>query len=1099
MRQYGLVLLGAAACLAAEPQPYFGEPSISPDASEIAFVSGGDIWTVAAKGGDAHLLVSHPATESRPLYSPDGKYLAFTSTRTGNGDVYLLTFATGELKRLTFDDSNELVEGWSPDSRWIYFSSGARDIGTTDIYRVNRDGGTAMIVSGDRYLPEYFAAPSPLDGVLALTARGFAGNQWWRKGHSHLDESEIWLRHEGSPARYERITEGGAKEAWPMWAKDGRSIYYMSDRSGAQNIWKRALSNNPAQSASGAAGLPPLDQGRRAVRFAIDGKPQQVTQFTNGRVLWPAISADGRAIVFERDFRIWKLDTTTAKAAPVEITRRGAPSGQAVQHISLNGRFEDLRLSPDGKKVAFVSHGEVFAAASKEGGDASRITHTSAPESAPAWSPDSRKLAYVSQRNGQGQVFLYDFATAKETQITEGPDDAPRFSPDGKSLAFLRAGTELRVLDLATKRNRVLAKGRFGLPPLSDDSPFAWSPDNRWVAYVDVGEKSFRNVWAAPVTEVGQASACPGQAEACDAEPRPISFLANTYSDNLAWSPDGKYLLFTTTQRTENNQVARIDLLPRTPRFREDQFRDLFRDPKQPEPLPATSSNGSAPEAPKPASATTEKPGHEPLKIVFDGIRERLSVLPIGLSVNSIQISPDGKTAVLVAISAGQQNLYSYSLDDLAREAAVARQLTSTPGRKESVQFSPDGKEVFYLERGSVYSVALDSRQPKQLAVNAEIDVDFASEKTEVFRQAWTFLRDQFFDPNFNGVDWNAVRIQYEPLIAGAATSDEMRRLLLLMIGELNASHLGANAPAGNAQTTTGRLGLRFDREGYENSGKLKVTEVIPLSPADVAGIRPGEVLEAVEGVAIDGHTNVDQLLDRTIGKRVSLTVSGREVPVQPVNLATERNLLYREWVNQNREYVAKISGGRLGYVHMQDMSQEALDRLALDLDAENQSREGVVIDIRNNNGGFVNAYALDVFARRPYLRMTERGLNEAPARTVLGQRALEAPTVLVVNQHSLSDAEDFTEGYRALGLGKVVGEPTAGWIIYTWNVPLLDGTVFRLPHSRIRTAAGDDMERRPRAVDVAASRPVGESYTGRDSQLDAAVKELLAELPARR
>jgi C-terminal processing protease CtpA/Prc len=170
-----------------------------------------------------------------------------------------------------------------------------------------------------------------------------------------------------------------------------------------------------------------------------------------------------------------------------------------------------------------------------------------------------------------------------------------------------------------------------------------------------------------------------------------------------------------------------------------------------------------------------------------------------------------------------------------------------------------------------------------------------------------------------------------------------------------------------------------------------------------------------------------------------------------------------------------------------------------LDLDAENQSRDGVVIDIRNNNGGFVNAYALDVFTRKPYLRMTERGLNEAPARAVLGQRALEAPTILVVNQHSLSDAEDFAEGYRALGLGKVVGEPTAGWIIYTWNVTLLDGTTLRLPHSRVRTATGQDMEMHPRPVDLSVSRPVGESFTGKDSQLETAVKELLTELPARK
>ena len=749
-----------AAGLFAAPQPYFGEPSISPDGSEIAFVSGGDIWTVPARGGEAHLLVSHPATESRPLYSPDGRFLAFTSNRSGNGDVYLLTFATGELKRLTFDDANELVEGWSPDSQMIYFSSSARDIaGMTDIFRVSREGGTPMTVSDDRYLMEYFAAPAPDGRTLAFTARGFAGSQWWRKGHSHLDESEIWLRRDGSPAVYERLTEGGAKEAWPMWSKDARAVYYMSDRSGAQNIWKRPVSGTSA------------------------GKSQQVTRFTDGRVLWPAISADGRSMVFERDFRIWKLDIESGNAGPVEIVRRGVPAGPTVQHVSLGGQFQQLALSPDGKKVAFVSHGEVFAASAKDGGDSARLTQTAAPESLPAWASDSRRLAYVSRRNGKGQIFQYDFGAAKETQLTEGPDDVPRFSPDGKSLAFLRGGVELRVLDLASRQDRVLAKGRFGLPPLTGDSIFVWSPDSRWLAYVDVGDKSFRNVWVAPL-EGG--------------EPRPVSFLADTQSRNLAWSPDGKYLLFLTAQRTENIQLARIDLVPRTPHFREDQFRDLFHDSKQPETPPVstekTADNGSTDPAPKPAGA---KSSSQPVKIVFEDIRNRLSLLSTGLSVEDVAISPDGKTAVFNAISAGQQNLYSYSLDELAREAPVARQLTSTPGRKDNLHFSPDSKAVFYLERGNVYSVSLDSRQPKHLPMTAEMDVDFSREKMEAFEQAWTYLRDQFFNPKFNGTDWNAIRVEYEPLIAGSTTPDEMRRLLSLMIGELNASHLGAGAPAG--------------------------------------------------------------------------------------------------------------------------------------------------------------------------------------------------------------------------------------------------------------------------------------------------------------
>jgi tricorn protease len=369
-----------------------------------------------------------------------------------------------------------------------------------------------------------------------------------------------------------------------------------------------------------------------------------------------------------------------------------------------------------------------------------------------------------------------------------------------------------------------------------------------------------------------------------------------------------------------------------------------------------------------------------------------------------------------------------------------------------------------------------------------------------VMQQAWRMLAENFYDEGFHGVDWGATRRHYEPLAAAARTTDELRRTLALMVGELNASHLGVSGPSFSPQVVTGRLGVRFDRMEYESRGRLRITEVLPLSPAALArGISEGSYLLAVDGRAVDARTNLDELLAFTIDRQVTLTVSDhgdgrspRQVVVRPVNLSTEKGLLYRAWVESRRAYVDRISGGRLGYVHMIDMSAQSLSQLYADLDTENYGREGVVVDIRNNNGGFVNAYALDVFARRPYMTMTYRGFRPASARSVLGQRALELPTVLVVNQHSLSDAEDFTEGYRALGLGRVVGEPTAGWIIYTSNFTLFDGTVVRVPFIRVTDAQGRDMELVPRPVDVAVKRPLGEWYTGRDSQLDAAVRELL-------
>ena len=256
------LLLSVSAAAFAAGVPYLAQPTLCPSRPEIAFVSGGDIWVAPAKGGEAHLLVSHPATESRPVYSPDGSKLAFISTRTGGGDVYVLTLATNELKRLTFDDAMEQLDGWSRDGKWIYFSSGAHDVNSkNDLYRVSVEGGTPMAVSADRFTNEFQAAPSPDGTTIAFAARGNGDQQWWRHGHSHLDESEIWLRREGAPAVYERLVDLNGRNVWPMWMPEGKQLYFMSDRSGAQNIWT----------------------------LRLGGKAMQVTRFTDGRVLWPTI------------------------------------------------------------------------------------------------------------------------------------------------------------------------------------------------------------------------------------------------------------------------------------------------------------------------------------------------------------------------------------------------------------------------------------------------------------------------------------------------------------------------------------------------------------------------------------------------------------------------------------------------------------------------------------------------------------------------------------------------------------------------------------------------------------------------------------------
>src|SRR6185503_16353529 len=445
------LLIGVSVAHAQQARPYFSEPSLSPDRKEIAFVSGGDIWTVPATGGVSALLVSHPATESRPMYSPDGAKLAFVSTRTGSGDIYVLTLASGELKRLSFDDAFDQLDGWSRDGAWLYFSATGRDIGgLNDVFRISAAGGTPMPVSADRYTNEFFSAPSPDGKTLALSARGIASSQWWRRGRSHIDEAEVWLLRsfDDGAGTYERVTqEGGAKEMWPMWSADGRRLYYVSDRAdagnkqGAQNIWVAT----PA-------------------RYDF----RRLSNFTDGRVLWPSISYDGREVVFERNFAIWKLDTESGKTSEVSITRRGASSGPAVERLRLTDRISEMQLSPDGKKIAFIVRGEVFAASAADGGDAARVSKSTAEEYQVTWAPDSRRLVYVSDRDGTPHLFLYDFNTNTETQLTRDTtdDSTPRFSPDGKLLAFIRRGSELRVMDVADKKDRVLVTGFFERPPI---------------------------------------------------------------------------------------------------------------------------------------------------------------------------------------------------------------------------------------------------------------------------------------------------------------------------------------------------------------------------------------------------------------------------------------------------------------------------------------------------------------------------------------------------------------------------------------------------------------------------------------------------------
>ncbi len=873
-------------------------------------------------------------------------------------------------------------------------------------------------VSRERYMNEFEAAPTPDGETLALVAKGICNRQWWRNGHAHIDETEVWLKPIADTGKYRRLLPADAKHAWPMWSEDGRTLFYMSDASGAENL----CSISPS---------------------AAPGAAKALTHFRDGRVLWPTIGNDGKTIVFERNFGIWKASTADGKAEEVPIQLRGLPASPGITHVT-ETNFSWLALSPDGTKVAVIAHGELFAASAKDGGEAQRITHTASAEGSPIWSPDSLKIAYTSERSGERKIFEYDFTTSKETALTDGgaEDTSPHWSPDGKSVAYIRDNRELHVLTLPIAKtpvaDKVVATGA-----IERDAALAWSPDSQWIAFTVVDARSFNNL---------------NVVQATGGEARPITFLANGETGSkIAWSPDGRYILFDTAQRSEQVQIARVDLLPHVPKYREDEFRELFRPSKTPGPTPSSPSprtpetpstdpanlEHEAPAAQTPATVPTgdaapkaaapEKKKPEPVRIVFEGIRSRLTLLPLGLSSEEPEISPNGKVLLFAARSANQQSLYTYSLDELAKEPPFARQLTSTPGNRSDFAFTPDSKEVVYLENGVVHSIAVESRTPKTVAVTAPMDVDFDQEKNVVFEGAWGILNRRFFDAKFNGHDWRALHDEWAPYIAGTRTSDELRRDINLMIGELNASRSGINPPRPRGATgppsRIGNLGLRFDREAYEAGRGLVIREVIALGPADIEGsIHTGDTLVSVNGETITPHTNLDVLLQDAIGHRTVLGIrregKSRDAVVLPVSTSTATGLLYRQWVNERRAYIERVSNGKLGYVHIADMSDASLQQLYLDLDAQNESRQGVVVDVRNNNGGYVNGYVLDVFTRRNYLMMTPRDLFPIPSRQSLGQRALGLPTVLVTNESSLSDAEDLPRATARSGSARWSAHP---------------------------------------------------------------------------
>jgi Tol biopolymer transport system component/C-terminal processing protease CtpA/Prc len=1129
--------------------PYFRMPALSPDGQSLVFVHAHDIWQVSIAGGTAERLPIHYVSHWVPRFSPDGTLLAFTSYRTGGGDIYVFPTGGGEVRQLTSHSSFCSVDDWSADGKYLYFTAQREQLGGEEIYCVSLDGGTPALVLVEPHETLEHVSASPDGRTLAFNT---THNPWWRLGPSPFAPCYIWLMDIGERGSQPQETkqrnpqeapEPGnetpppfvaspwkpdplpfARGRWPMWAPDGAGVYFVSDRGGTENIWYQPRGGQEAQ---------------------------QVTHFADGRVLWPAIARNAGTIVFERAWQIWHLDLASGEAAPIPIRVRADTRMTPVRTESWSRYFSELSLSPDGKKIAFIARGQVFADFSDKEtdrdlrqGPAFRITNLAARHSDVTWTPDSNRLVYVSDRHGEDELFGYDFRTRTETRMTHHPSSKglPCCSPDGVWVAYFDGFETIALLNLQTGETRPFVQGNF-----QASQGLAWSPDSRWLAYLSHDARFFCNAYVQRLDET---------------EPHQITFLSNFMGYGLMWSSDGRFLIFTSGQYRLESQIVRVDLTPPRLFFREDEFEKLFgeepkeqpsqsppeeeqpardqdeeeeededepdqpeepeqdgqraAEPGQPEEPERSPDREPDPDSPSPSPPASEpqqeapqepqekKP--EPVDIVFEGIERRLSFLtPVQMDAKAQAISHDSRDLLFLAEVAGKINIWTLPLDE-PRRGHPPQQMTADSSGKRHLQFVPNDKHFFYLEDGQITIRKFPSgRDPLILYTRGEVTVDFEQEKVQVFGEAWRLLRDMFYDPTFRGQDWNAIRERFAPLAAGVRTPGELTTVLNLMVGELRSSHVSAFWRSGG-QSDDGYTGVLFDPVTLIEQGSLRVAGLVPDSPAALLKDPPqvGDYLVAVDGTPLTPSANLDHLLQRTVGRKVVLRLAStpggsetREVAVRPIDEDAYEHLRYRAWVETNEAYVHRVSQGRLGYVHVPEMSYEAYQQFLVNLDVETHSKEGVVLDIRYNSGGHIATFILDVLTRQGFIVSGFRGRLSTDAYHFSGNRSLNKPTVLVTNESSASNAEMFTEIYRRLGLGKVVGKPTAGAVIWTTERTLLNRISFRLPRYSVSTPEGEDLEGTGRDVDVEVDQAPGEWSHGRDHQLEAAVAVLLESLGA--
>jgi tricorn protease len=1090
---FAVVLLASAAAQAHEAR-LVRYPSYSQ--GRVTFSYLGDVWVAGEDGTNVQRLTVNKARDVYPRFSPDGKWIAFSSDRNGNLDVYLIPSTGGTVKQLTFHSADDTVLNWTPDGRFVLFSSNRGEQFMPMLYKVSVDGGIPVNAGPDMGVA---ASYSPDGTKIAYNQKA---QSYWRKYYRGAYQSDVMVEDIASK-KFTNLTDFDGLDSWPMWARDG-NIYFVSDRdgNGLTNIWRVSEAG---------------------------GKADRVTSFKEGDVRFPSISADGKTIVFEHDFGISKLDVASKRVTPLHFDI-GAETEESLSEVrDFNSTVDDFDLAPNSRRIVFSVHGEVFTAPVDEG-DLRQITDTPARDRNVSYSPDGKWLSFISDRSGREEIYVVSVDGAGEPQkLTD--IDALKFnyswSPDSTQIAFVSSDDTLRVVNVAAKQTKQITASRFG----NIGAP-AWSPDGKWLAYAKPDETRTNDIYLTPSTGGDERKATFDSFS----EQRPL------------FSADGKKLFFSRIDSTSTSQASG---LPSIQLFSV-ALEKLDRDPDDPEEradAEAANANGDVAAMMEAAAARRQganapRTPPKPVNIDWAGLKRRTKQLTrMPFPVSNYEVTPDGRSLVFVTSEpAGLFNvpvIYSLGEDGrrLTRVTSGAPPTGDGEGRGgggfggfggiNGLAVSRDSRTLFFQEGDFVYSVALPPPAPagssassatptasaagsgfgsaprRRINFNAKVRVDRPAEWSEMFDDAWRTMKYRFYDPKMHGMDWDAARAKYRPLVDYVGDRQELLNIVNEMIGELNASHTGAAPPPGGGReagaVSTGHLGLELEPDAA--AGRYRVTYIYEDGPADKdwVKVKVGDYLLAIDGKPVKAGDEYWSLLNYRLNRKVAVTFNDKPTEegawrtrIEPTSMGNYSTLRYERWVKERRAVVDKLSGGRVGYIHIRAMDPPSLRRFEKEL-REYHNKEAMVIDQRWNGGGNIEQELLAILVQRQYEVWQPRGA-EATLRPFAG---FFGPKVVMQNWRSASNAEMFPAGFRALGLGKIVGTPTMGAVIGTGSYSLIDGSTVRTPGVGVFLAdkARTNMENYGVQPDIRVDNTPEDNLAGRDRQLEAAVAELLKEL----